>query len=93
MFFLKKREKEKRAHRAAEMDSDDEQRGPLDVTFRDLTPTNEPALRRLNSIVFPIRYSVRPRPPRTPSSPRGGNKPIQTRIAHPRHSSRTRLAG
>ena len=74
--LLKKREKEKRAHRAAEMDSDDEQRGPLDVTFRDLTPTNEPALRRLNSIVFPIRYSVRPRP-RTPSSPRGGNKPTR----------------
>ncbi|ACO64195.1 predicted protein [Micromonas commoda] len=39
------------------MDSDDEQRGPVEVTFRDLTPENEPELRRLNSVVFPIRYS------------------------------------
>ena len=49
------------------MDSDDEQRGPVDVTFRDLTPENEPELRRLNSVVFPIRYSVRP-PSLTPVS-------------------------
>jgi len=41
-------------------DSDDDRPGPADVTFRDLTPENEPDLRRLNAVIFPIRYSVRP---------------------------------
>ena len=41
-------------------DSDDDRPGPVDVTFRDLTPENEPDLRRLNAVIFPIRYSVRP---------------------------------
>lgn len=39
-------------------DSDEDKRGPLDVTFRDFTPANEAELRLLNSVIFPIRYSV-----------------------------------
>lgn len=38
--------------------SDDELRSPLKVTFRDLCPENEAELRRLNAVIFPIRYSV-----------------------------------
>ena len=44
-------------------DSDDEPRGPANVTFRDLTPASEPELRRLNSVIFPsgTRYApIRP---------------------------------
>lgn len=74
------------------MDSDDEQRGPVDVTFRDLTPENEPELRRLNSVVFPIRYSVRP-PSLTPAPSAQGNKRTTQRDAHLRHPAATLSAG
>lgn len=74
------------------MDSDDEQRGPVEVTFRDLTPENEPELRRLNSVVFPIRYSVRP-PSLTPAPSAQGNKRTTHRDAHLRHPAATLSAG
>ena len=63
-------------------DDDDDGRGLAEVTFRDLTPENEPELRRLNAVIFPIRYSVRPDPRRSPPrasrrvpSPRGTPPP------------------
>ena len=38
---------------------DEEEAGPLPVVFRDLGPENEPQLRHLNKVVFPVAYSVR----------------------------------
>ena len=51
-------------------DEDEEERGPIRVTFRDLTPANEPELRRLNSVIFPIRYSVSTPFAMVPKSPK-----------------------
>jgi hypothetical protein len=63
--------------------SDEEDEGPLDVTFRDLSPTNEPALRRLNSVIFPIRYSVsHPLIHPTPTTPDALHHPNPPKIIH-----------
>ena len=76
-------------------DSEDEKRGPLDVTFKDFTPEHEAGLRLLNSVVFPIRYSVRvcvtpflPSPPFFRCSEvKKGTQKSNNSLSHPSSSS------
>ena len=54
--------------------------GPVAVTFKDLTPATEPALRRLNAVIFPIRYAARPRSARETRRPRRWKARVSPRL-------------